>query len=301
LAIIVADSPPVKPPKLRLIRDEEAVPYDGRPPRREPFAMIPHRIADEYQAKAGPAGWSVLTALARFADADGRCFPSIARLCKQTGIASRDTVHRALDRLTDLGVVRRTSRHTDTGAATSNGYELAFLCLSDNQTPPTKKRTPPVQKTDTPCPIIGHELDVVNENQKNENGEYPPTPRRTSHVAYPADFEAWWERYPKGRGTKKVAAEKWRRLDAADRAAASAGLDAWLASDQWQRDGGRFVVWAERFLERRAWENDPPPPVPAPPSPNGHRNGYHQDDNRLRLGDLLQQIEARRGGTHDDR
>lgn len=260
-------------PRAR-IGDEEAPPYDGVAPRREPFAMMPRWVLERHAAELGLAAWGVLTALVHHADHAGRCFPSRKRIADLLGIHP-NTVTDAIAKLSAAGLVAVESRRTDTGSQTSNAYVLPFLC----PTPTTEggtSRTEPPSVLDVPPLRLGlSKREPLNENQKNENGEYPPTPRKSSQVSYPADFEAWWAKYPRGRGTKKVAAEKWRRLDAADRAAASVGLDAWLASDQWQRDGGRFVVWAERFLERRVWENEPPPPVPPAPSPvaNSYRNG----------------------------
>lgn len=51
----------------------------------------------------------VLIMLANYADENGKCWPSIETLCKDTSL-SRSAVHKALSKLIKRGIVQRTKR-----------------------------------------------------------------------------------------------------------------------------------------------------------------------------------------------
>jgi hypothetical protein len=81
-------------------------------------------------------------------------------------------------------------------------------------------------------------------------------------------FETFWNAYPK-RWNKPAALREWVRLDPSDELVAQilAGLEKWTASDDWQKDNGRFRPPADRFLRDRRWEHPPEmePPANGPP------------------------------------
>lgn len=85
-------------------------------------------------------------------------------------------------------------------------------------------------------------------------------------------FNEFWAMYPKGRGNKRQAAQQWTKLRVSERRAALAALPAFVACEQWQKEGGRYVRHAERWLRDRGWEDDVPPDVPARASPGGKRS-----------------------------
>jgi hypothetical protein len=83
------------------------------------------------------------------------------------------------------------------------------------------------------------------------------------------DFqERFWTHYPKGRGSRKVALGYWERMTRADRDACALRLPEFVACFDWQKEGGRFVRHAERWLRDEGWKNDVPPDPPGWP-PNG--------------------------------
>jgi hypothetical protein len=75
-----------------------------------------------------------------------------------------------------------------------------------------------------------------------------------SRGRYSQEFETFWTTYPKTNGTKLEAFKAWKLLAAEDRAPALAGLAKWKACEMW-RDGK--IVYAERYLKRRMWDDDP--------------------------------------------
>jgi hypothetical protein len=86
-----------------------------------------------------------------------------------------------------------------------------------------------------------------------------------SREPYTGEFEAFWKEYPRTNGTKLEAFKAWKGLAKGDRPLAVAGLAKWKASAHWQ-DGK--IVYAERYLKRRMWSDDPAP-GDARASPNG--------------------------------
>src|SRR5215216_163282 len=68
---------------------------------------------------------AVLLALADHADQDGRCFPSQQRLATFAGTGER-SVRRALKRLEDVDLVRRSARFDSRGHRSSDLIELLY-------------------------------------------------------------------------------------------------------------------------------------------------------------------------------
>ena len=80
-----------------------------------------------------------------------------------------------------------------------------------------------------------------------------PLPVKSGKKTYPADFETFWRDYPTDPLMSKLKAyEKWRRLPAADRAAACAALPGFRA--HCGRDPTYRPVHAERFLSQRRFD-----------------------------------------------
>ncbi len=74
-------------------------------------------------------------------------------------------------------------------------------------------------------------------------------------------FESFWEKFPLKVGKEK-AREVWERqkpcLDEV-----LEGLSRWSNSVQWERENGRFIPRAWRFLEEKAYLEQPPQKIPA--------------------------------------
>jgi hypothetical protein len=70
-------------------------------------------------------------------------------------------------------------------------------------------------------------------------------------------FERFWHAYPR-RQHRKEALKAWRRLapDLALCRVMSAALQAQARSDQWTRDGGRYIPLASSWLNGRYWEDE---------------------------------------------
>jgi len=81
----------------------------------------------------------------------------------------------------------------------------------------------------------------------------------------PIAFEQFVQAYPANRRTGRNAAlDLWLSLslDEGQEQEIIASVTAWAQSDEWRRDGGRFVPAIDRFLRDRLYESPPTPPEP---------------------------------------
>ena len=81
-------------------------------------------------------------------------------------------------------------------------------------------------------------------------------------------FTEFWEAYPR-KEAKKNALAAWRKLKIAPPLMADImyGLRKWTTSDQWTRDGGRYIPLPATWLNGRRWEDEITAPAPAKPTP----------------------------------
>jgi hypothetical protein len=86
-----------------------------------------------------------------------------------------------------------------------------------------------------------------------------PLPLIDASIAYAEPFERAWSQYPRRRGTKHDAWKAWNALRPRPRVDdVLAGIAAWMASKDWQKDGGDYIPAMSRWLRSRAWETHPP-------------------------------------------
>lgn len=93
---------PDKYDKLRADSRVESAPYKQPAPHRRFWITDNAMVDDGHVAKMGASAWTVWTCLRRHADQSMRCYPSEARLAKETGITRRH-VHTMIHRLIELG------------------------------------------------------------------------------------------------------------------------------------------------------------------------------------------------------
>lgn len=94
---------------------------------------------------------------------------------------------------------------------------------------------------------------LTSNKEDLRNNITPPTPPRGTER-----FEDFWTEYPKqGRTKKQSAKELWGRKKLDPRFdEIMAGLMAYKSSTQWQRDGGKYVPHACRFLRDERWKDE---------------------------------------------
>ncbi|MGA9135776.1 MAG: helix-turn-helix domain-containing protein [Candidatus Sulfotelmatobacter sp.] len=140
--------------------------------RRLPFTLVENVVLEDQEL--GPVDLLVYIALAKHADSDGVCWPSMATLGKLARCA-RETVARSIARLEARGYLRRSPRFRDDGGVTSNAYRLM---------PIEVKKYPAVTQDDSPCDseshppvILDHTNYIQSELEPNKEREERATTR----------------------------------------------------------------------------------------------------------------------------
>lgn len=132
-----------------------------RDARRPGWCWLDNAVIDDYAPRIGAHGLAVYLVLVRFADRDGNCFPAHQKIMDLLGL-SRNTVKKALDALTDAGLLRVAARRGDDGSQTSHLYTLLHVGqVSPRDTPPCQTVTPPLSNGDT-------EQDLINKTHFNK-------------------------------------------------------------------------------------------------------------------------------------
>lgn len=216
----------------------------------------------------GPTHRLILLALADHADDQGRCYPSIARLCQRTGLKER-AVQSNLRDLQTTGYVKVKAN------AGPNGCNVYFVRASPAGNAPPQEMHPASNAPDPrrKCtqtvrePSLGKETDV----------SYPS--RAFALRAADDRFEEFWHAYPHRRGAKKGKADAQKR---------------WAAAIKAQTDPQEIIDGAIRFrrdrqaiegyapdpatwLNKKRWTDDVEPPAPLTPIEGGRR---HDDNNQ---------------------
>lgn len=106
---------------LHVVREEDSPPYDGIPRVRVgSFAMMQSDVFDKLSGDG--FALAIYAVLAKHANKDGVCWPSVATICKALGW-SRKVVEPAIQRLCDAGLVTK-ERRQHRGMDQSNLYRL---------------------------------------------------------------------------------------------------------------------------------------------------------------------------------
>jgi len=198
----------------------------------------------------------VLVALADRAKAGSgwTCWPSVADLRSTTEL-DRKTVIAALAALEGLGLIHDTGERKGITRQVRvyrvNIEQSQKRNSSESGTVPDLPRNSPVipskqsQKRDTE-PVI---------EPVKEPREPPPTPQGVGD-----DFAGFWQTYPR-KVSKEAAMKAWARVHPPLVAVLNAL--AWQCqSEDWIKDGGRFIPHPATYINGRRWEDEPAPPRP---------------------------------------
>ena len=143
--------------------------------RRLPFTLIENIILEDQTLSR--VDILVYLAIAKHADGEGTCWPSMATIGKLARCA-RETVARSLSHLEARGYLKRSPRFRPDGGVTSNVYQLM----------PIGAHPYPVTQADTPCELKSHppvshdhtnytQSELDPENQEREEGVRRPAAR----------------------------------------------------------------------------------------------------------------------------
>ena len=142
--------------------------------RRLPFTLIENLIIEDQAL--GPVDILVYLALAKHADGEGTCWPSMTTIAKIARVC-RSKVFVAIKHLEACGYLKRIARFRPDGGVTSNVYQLM---------PMEAHRHPPVHHVDTPRrpegppPVHPVDPNYIQSELDSKKGETPTQPAQLS-------------------------------------------------------------------------------------------------------------------------
>ena len=98
--------------------------------------------------------------------------------------------------------------------------------------------------------------------EKAKRSDRNPTSgsRKNGKVEFPETLERFWEAYPRAgriRSSRKKVLVEWKKLADVDPDFFLESLRLWNDSPEWQKDEGKFVLAADRYIRERKFD-DPP-------------------------------------------
>lgn len=127
---------------------------------------------------------------------------------------------------------------------------------------------------------------------RNPNPNPNPTRAREKDTLPDDGFDSFWKEYP-NRVAKQDAVKAWKKLkvDPELLEKIMTGLSRWKASDEWSRDGGRYIPHPATWLNGRRWEDEvkpkadvqrqAPAPIRVMPANNFEQRDYSGVDDKL--------------------
>lgn len=152
-----------------------------------------------------------------------------------------------------------------------------------------------------------------NNNNNNNNNVTNLTREQYRETHTPPDvlFDRFWELYPK-KVSKPDAMKAWKAIDI-DRLFPGImdGLRRWVASYDWQKEGGRYIPYPATWLRRQQWNDmieipmpqttqQTPSPAPRPPVKQSSSHNFderpfdQQEYDRQMMDDLAAEIRKAR-------
>ena len=164
-----------------------------RDARRAGWCWVDNAVIDDYAPRIGAYGIAVYTVLVRYADQDGRCFPSYQKIAQTLGL-SRNTVIKTVRNLVEAGILSVQPRMTSDGDANSNLYTLQPVPAASPDAPGSAADalgSPPdapgvVQQMHQGSAPRAREQDLINKTQGNKRARdvvaAPPDPARPART-----------------------------------------------------------------------------------------------------------------------
>ena len=191
----------------------------------------------------------------------GQLVTSLTGLAAGTALTVRQ-VRDSLDKLKMTGEVTcsSTSRYTVItvvkyddyqSSDTQNGTQMTRQTADKWQTDDTQNDTPSGTQTSRET--------ATSKEYKNIKKERNKEKKKDNSLSGETGFEVFYSAYPK-KVAKPDALKAWLKLKPDDDLFREiiTGLYKWIASDQWQRDDGRYIPYPATWLNHQRWEDDVP-------------------------------------------
>lgn len=106
----------------------------------------------------------------------------------------------------------------------------------------------------------GKKFSNKGEKEKEKEIEIEKEKETETEDSAGADFERFWNSYPVKIG-KAAAMQAWKQVRPQTREV-SEGLERWLVSCQWKKEGGRYIPRAAKFITEKHYLEEPKQVVP---------------------------------------
>lgn len=196
---------------------------------------------------------------------------TVSYFAKAGGI-SKDTVYKYFGILEESGYLTREQQHGNGGKFAPNVYDL-------NDTPCRKKPCTVLPDTEEPCT----EKSDTKERTLTKNTPIAPTggesdAEKKTEAERAMLFNRFWACYPR-KVNKQAARRAWEKLkpDLLLCSQMSQALKRQMASEEWQRDGGRYIPHPSTWLNGRRWEDEDVAPSAPAASPAPRETAREED------------------------
>lgn len=100
-------------------------------------------------------------------------------------------------------------------------------------------------------------VDAGKKRHQKPEEEKPKAEPKPVEFSYPPEFEEFWGAYPRKVG-KRSAEQIWTRWNLKGMVREIVkSVNLWRDTDQWRKDGGRFIPHPSTWLNRAGWEDIP--------------------------------------------
>ena len=180
---------------------------------------------------------------------NGTAWPSQDAIADELGMTA-EGVRKIIGRLTEKGWLRVT-RPTHTGPGMGLLYETKHPngCLAEH---PNRGSGEHPNRGSGEHPN-SHTGITPTAKPRHKGRTHTRTHTDKAHaVSYTPAFERFWTKYPRKLG-KAEAFQEWQAINPDDTLAEKIilAVQAWKRSEQWTKDGGKFIVYPVRFLKYR--------------------------------------------------
>ncbi|MDI3399641.1 helix-turn-helix domain-containing protein [Pseudomonas sp. V88_4] len=188
----------------------------------------------------------VLIKLADNASDIGECWPSYQHIADQCEI-DRSTVRKHIKQLEAQGLLRIENREGPKGNST-NLYFLTLWGVGRNSTPVGPESTG-VGPQPTGC--------VGPESTRTSHSYEPVNEPKSMGTDSMEGFDQFWKLYPKKK-SRKDAAKAWAKLKPNEelRQTLITALGSHYISEDWTKDGGRYIPNAATWLNGERWHDE---------------------------------------------
>lgn len=184
----------------------------------------------------------MLLAIADFADDDGRAYPAVPTLARKCRMKERNAQYI----LSELVESAELTIQRGKGPRGSNVYRIKLASLGVQQSAPVQPNAPLQQSAPGGCNGVRITpamecIQTINEPSMNHQ----------------SGFEVFWSAYPKKKA-KGDAQRAWSKLkpnaDLTD--SILKAIEAQKTSEDWMKDGGKFIPYPASWLNGRRWEDE---------------------------------------------